>query len=169
MALDATTGKLKWHFQFTPHDVWDWDANENLVLLDATFRGRPRKLLVQANRNGFYYILDRVTGEFLHARPFVSKLDWTTGLDDKGRPNVIPSKIPTPAGTKVCPSVRGASNWMSPSYNPATGLLYVVTLEQCDIIVASAKEPVPASGFAAPAMKGSPPNRASSTCARSMF
>ena len=156
VALDADTGKMKWHFQFTPHDVWDWDANENLVLVDAVFRGKPRKLLVQANRNGFYYVLDRVTGEFLHARPFVKKLDWTTGLDDKGRPRVIESKIPTPAGTKVCPSVRGASNWMSPSYNPATGLLYVVTLEQCDIIVASAKEPVPASGFRGTGNEGIP-------------
>ena len=156
VALDAATGKRKWHFQFTPHDVWDWDANENLVLLDATFRGQPRKLLVQANRNGFYYILDRVTGEFLHAKPFITKLDWTTGLDDKGRPKVVASKIPTPAGTKVCPSVRGASNWMSPSYNPVTGLFYVVTLEQCDIIVASAKEPVPASGFRGTGNEGIP-------------
>jgi alcohol dehydrogenase (cytochrome c) len=147
---------LKWHFQFTPHDVWDWDANENLVLIDANFRGRPRKLLIQANRNGFYYVLDRVTGEFLHAKPFVKKLDWTTGLDDKGRPRIIPEKIPTPAGTKVCPSVRGASNWMSPSYNPATGLLYVVTLEQCDIIIASAKEPVPNSGFRGTGNEGIP-------------
>lgn len=156
VALDADSGKLKWYFQYTPHDVWDWDANENLVLLDATFRGKPRKLVVQANRNGFYYILDRVTGEFLHAKPFVSKLDWTSGLDDKGRPTVIPEKIPTPAGTKVCPSVRGASNWMSPSYNPATRLLYVVTLEQCDIITASAKEPVPASGFRGTGNEGIP-------------
>ncbi len=156
VALDGDTGKLKWHFQFTPHDVWDWDANENLVLIDASFRGRPRKLLIQANRNGFYYVLDRVTGEFLHAKPFVKKLDWTTGLDDKGRPRIIPEKIPTPAGTKVCPSVRGASNWMSPSYNPATGLLYVVTLEQCDIIIASAKEPVPNSGFRGTGNEGIP-------------
>jgi alcohol dehydrogenase (cytochrome c) len=156
LALDADTGKFKWHFQFTPHDVWDWDANENPVLLDAVFRGRPRKLLVQANRNGFYYILDRVTGEFLHAKPFVKKLDWTSGLDDKGRPKVIPEKIPTPAGTKVCPSVRGASNWMSPTYSPATGLFYVVTLEQCDLIVASAKEPVPASGFRGTGNEGIP-------------
>ena len=107
VALDAETGKLKWHFQFTPHDVWDWDANENLVLIDANFRGRARKLLVQANRNGFYYILDRVTGEFPYAQPSVKKLDWTAGLDDKGRPKIIESKIPTPAGTKVCPPVRG--------------------------------------------------------------
>jgi len=156
LALDGATGKLKWYFQFTPHDVWDWDANENPVLLDVVFRGKPRKLLVQANRNGFYYILDRVTGEFLHAKPFVSKLDWTSGLDDKGRPKVNPDKIPTPAGTKVCPSVRGASNWMSPSYNPSTGHFYVVTLEQCDLIVASAKEPVPASGFRGTGNEGIP-------------
>ncbi|MBM3727198.1 MAG: PQQ-dependent dehydrogenase, methanol/ethanol family [Acidobacteria bacterium] len=156
LALDAATGRLKWHFQFTPHDVWDWDANENPVLIDAEFRGRPRKLLVQANRNGYYYILDRVTGEFLHAKPFVTKLDWTTGLDDRGRPKIRPEKIPTPAGTKVCPSVRGASNWMSPAYNPATGLFYVVTLEQCDLIVASAKEPIPASGFRGTGNEGIP-------------
>ena len=156
LALDGTTGKLQWHFQFTPHDVWDWDANESPVLIDAVFRGKPRKLLVQANRNGFYYILDRVTGEFLHAKPFVKKLDWTSGLDDKGRPRVIPEKIPTPAGTKVCPSVRGASNWMSPSYDPATGLFYVVTLEQCDLIVASAKEPAPSTGFRGTGSEGIP-------------
>ncbi|MBI4908986.1 MAG: PQQ-binding-like beta-propeller repeat protein [Acidobacteria bacterium] len=159
VALDAATGKMKWYFQFTPHDVWDWDANENLVLIDATFRGRPRKLMVQANRNGFYYILDRVTGEFLHARPFVKKLDWTTGLDDRGRPKVAPEKIPTPAGTKVCPSVRGASNWMSPSYNPSTGLFYVVTLEQCDIITASAKGAPPNSGFRGTGSEGVPAER----------
>jgi alcohol dehydrogenase (cytochrome c) len=156
VALDGDTGKLKWHFQFTPHDVWDWDANENPVLIDAEFRGRARKLLIQANRNGFYYILDRVTGEFLHAKPFVKKLDWTFGLDDRGRPKVDPTKIPTPAGTRVCPSVRGASNWMSPSYDPAAGALFVVTLEQCDLIVASAKEPVPASGFRGTGNEGIP-------------
>ncbi|MFN7919835.1 MAG: PQQ-binding-like beta-propeller repeat protein [Bryobacteraceae bacterium] len=156
VALDADTGKLKWHFQTTPHDVWDWDANEPIVLLDAAFRGKPRKLLVQANRNGFYYILDRVTGEFLLGKPFVKKLDWTTGLDDKGRPKILPEKIPTPAGVKVCPSVRGASNWMGPSYDPSTRLFYVVTLEQCDLIVASAKEPVPASGFRGTGNEGIP-------------
>jgi alcohol dehydrogenase (cytochrome c) len=147
VALDADTGKLKWYFQFTPHDVWDWDANETPVLVDANWKGSPRKLLLQANRNGFYYVLDRVTGQFLLGRPFVDKLDWATGLDDRGRPMVVPGKIPTAGGVKVCPSVRGASNWMSPSYNPSTGLLYVVTLEQCDIYSSSAKEPVPSSGF----------------------
>ncbi|MEZ5354793.1 MAG: PQQ-binding-like beta-propeller repeat protein [Bryobacteraceae bacterium] len=156
VALDGATGKLKWYFQFTPHDVWDWDANEPPVLIDAEFRGRSRKLLLQANRNGFYYILDRVTGEFLHGKPFVKKLDWATGLDDKGRPLLVPGKIPTPGGTKVCPSVRGATNWMSPSYDPATGLFYVVTLEQCDLIFASAKDPIPSSGFRGTGNEGIP-------------
>jgi len=156
VALDGATGKLKWYFQFTPHDVWDWDANETPVLVNATFRGKPRKLLVQANRNGYYYILDRLTGEFLHAKPFVKRLDWATGLNDKGRPMVVKEKIPTPAGTKVCPSVRGATNWMSPSFNPATGLLYVVTLEQCDIIIASAKDPEPSTGFRGTGSEGIP-------------
>jgi alcohol dehydrogenase (cytochrome c) len=147
VALDADTGKLKWYFQFTPHDTHDWDANETLVLVDAEFQGQRRKLLVQANRNGFYYVLDRTTGEFLLARPFVEKLTWATGVDRKGRPLEVPHKEPTPGGNPVCPSVRGASNWMSPSYDPRTGLLYVVTLEQCDIYFSSAKEPVPSSGF----------------------
>jgi alcohol dehydrogenase (cytochrome c) len=156
VALDGNTGKLKWYFQFTPHDVWDWDANETPVLVDANFRGKPRKLMLQANRNGFYYVLDRVTGEFLHGKPFVKRLDWATGLDDKGRPILAPNKIPTPGGLKVCPSVRGASNWMSPSYSPETGLLYVVTLEQCDIYISSAKDPVPASGFRGTGGEGIP-------------
>ncbi|MEX2261933.1 MAG: PQQ-dependent dehydrogenase, methanol/ethanol family [Bryobacteraceae bacterium] len=147
VALDADTGKMKWYFQFTPHDTHDWDANETLVLLDAEFRGRMRKLMIQANRNGFYYILDRTNGEFLMAKPFVKKLNWATGVNDKGRPMEVPNMEPTPGGRRVCPSVRGASNWMSPSYNPDTRLLYVVTLEQCDIYTSSSKDPVPSSGF----------------------
>ena len=147
VALDADSGELKWYFQFTPHDEWDWDANETLVLVDKEWEGRERKLMIQANRNGFYYVLDRATGEFLHGRPFVERLNWASGLTEKGRPIEIENMRPTPAGVKVCPSVRGASNWMSPSYNPDTGLFYVVTLEMCDIYTSSAKEPVPSSGF----------------------
>ena len=90
VALDADTGKMKWYFQFTPHDVHDWDAVEIPVLVDAAFKGRPRKLLVQANRNGFYYVLDRVTGEFLHGTPFIKELNWAKGLDEKGRPIRVP-------------------------------------------------------------------------------
>jgi alcohol dehydrogenase (cytochrome c) len=156
VALDGRTGKLKWYFQFVPHDVWDWDANETPVLIDASWKGQPRKLLVQSNRNGFHYVLDRVTGEFLHGQPFVKRLDWASGLDGKGRPILAKNKIPTPGGTRICPSVRGATNWMSPTYNPATGLFYVVTLEQCDIYIASAKDPVPNTGFRGTGSEGIP-------------
>ena len=147
VALDADTGEMKWYFQFTPHDVWDWDANETPVLVDMEFRGQTRKVLLQANRNGFFYVLDRETGEFLLGEPFVERLNWASGLDENGRPKELPGMRPTPTGVRVCPSVRGASNWMSPTYIPETGLLYVVTLEQCDIYYSSSKEPVPDSGF----------------------
>ncbi len=148
VALDADTGRMKWYFQFTPHDEWDWDANETPVLIDSEYKGRERKLLIQANRNGFYYVLDRETGEFLHGRPFINELTWATGLNEEtGRPIEVPDMRPTPGGTRVCPSVRGASNWMSPTYSPLTDLFYVVTLEKCDIYTSSAKEPVPSSGF----------------------
>lgn len=148
VALDSNTGKLKWHFQFTPHDTHDWDAQSIPVLVDTEFRGKQRKLLLHPNRNGFFYVLDRVSGEFLNATPFIDKLTWASGVDAKGRPVELPDQTPTPTGVKVCPSVRGASNWMSPSYNPDTQLLYVPTLEQCDIVVTSTKMPEPGKGQA---------------------
>jgi alcohol dehydrogenase (cytochrome c) len=147
LALDLDTGKRKWHFQFTPHDTHDWDAQAWPVLVDLPFKGKLRKLLLHANRNGFFYVLDRTTGEFLTATKLVDKLDWASGIDGKGRPILVPDKDPTPAGTRVCPGVRGATNWMSPSFNPVTKLLYVVTLEQCDIFTSSAKEPEPKKNF----------------------
>ncbi|HTM50752.1 MAG TPA: PQQ-dependent dehydrogenase, methanol/ethanol family [Bryobacteraceae bacterium] len=148
VALDLETGKLKWHFQFTPHDTHDWDAQAWPVLVDLPYGGRPRKLLMHANRNGYYYLLDRTTGEFLRATPFVDKLTWAKGVDAKGRPLEIPDTDPKPGGIRVCPAVRGASNWMSPSFDPATGLFFVPTLESCDIYTSSAKEPEPMRGFA---------------------
>ncbi len=138
VALDADTGRLKWFFQFTPHDVHDWDAVEIPVLIDAPFQGRPRKLLVQANRNGFYYVLDRTSGEFLHGTPFVQLLNWATGLSPQGRPIRVPGVEPTLQGNKVCPPTAGATNWMSPAYNPDTGLFYVAALEGCGISTKSA-------------------------------
>ncbi|MBZ5590731.1 MAG: PQQ-dependent dehydrogenase, methanol/ethanol family [Acidobacteriia bacterium] len=123
IALDADTGKLKWHFQFTPHDVNDIDANEIPVLVDATFHGKPRKLVLFGNRNGFYYILDRLTGEFLHARQFATQT-WATGLDEHGRPIPNPASVPSLEGAKVYPDDDGAANWYSPSYSPQTGLFY---------------------------------------------
>jgi alcohol dehydrogenase (cytochrome c) len=130
LALDPDTGKLKWYFQFTPHDLFDYDATETPVLIDATYKGQPRKLLLEANRNGFIYTLDRSTGEFLSATKFVDKLNWAKGIDDKGRPIRAEVK-PTPEGTKVCPGYSGATNWFAPSYNEATHLLYFMALEQC--------------------------------------
>jgi PQQ-dependent dehydrogenase (methanol/ethanol family) len=148
LALDPDTGKLKWYFQFTPHDTHDWDAQAWPMLLDTVYAGRPRKLLMHPNRNGYLYLLDRITGEFLRATPFVERLNWAKGIDAKGKPIENPGMEPSPNGTRVCPSVRGATNWMSPSYNPRTGLIYVPTLEQCDIYSSSAKTPEPMKNFA---------------------
>lgn len=124
IALDADSGKLKWHFQFTPHDIHDWDAAEVPVLVDGEVRGQKRKLLLFPNRNAFYYVLDRVTGEFLLGKAY-AKQTWAKGLDDRGRPIRIPGTEPSLQGTKLWPSVAGANNWYSPTYSPQTGLLYV--------------------------------------------
>lgn len=137
LALEPATGKLRWHYQFTPHDLHDWDSTEPLLLADIRFEGRMRKVLMQANRNGFFYVLDRITGEFLGADPFVHKLTWASGIGRDGRPVILPGSDPTPEGTKVCPSVDGASNWMSTAYNPRTGLFYCMALEACNIFTKS--------------------------------
>ncbi|MGH9722883.1 MAG: PQQ-dependent dehydrogenase, methanol/ethanol family [Bryobacteraceae bacterium] len=134
VAIDADTGKLRWHFQFTPHDEFDWDANQIPVLVDASFRGAPRKLLLTANRNGFYYVLDRQTGQFLHASPF-AKQTWLEKFDDKGRPVRKPKMSPAAEGVTVYPSVEGATNWFSPAYNPAARLFYVAAREEGSIVV----------------------------------
>ena len=128
LALDAATGNLKWHFQFTPHDVHDWDACQVPVLLDGRFRGQPRKLMAMANRNAFYYLLDRETGEFLLGTPY-AKQTWAKGIDKSGRPILLPDKEPSIDGTLVYPSLQGATNWFSPSYSPRTKYLYVAVRE----------------------------------------
>jgi alcohol dehydrogenase (cytochrome c) len=130
LALDPDTGKLKWYFQFTPHDLFDYDGTETPVLIDTTYKGQPRKLLVEANRNGFIYTLDRSTGEFLSATRFVEKLNWAKGIDEKGRPIRTEVK-PTPEGMKVCPGYAGATNWFAPSYNESTHSLYFMAMELC--------------------------------------
>lgn len=139
LALDADTGKLKWHFQFTPHDLFDYDATETPVLLNATFGGVRRKLLVQANRNGFLYLLDRTNGKFLRATPFVKKLNWAKKIDDNGRP-VRTGVAPTATGELICPDMNGATNWFSPSYNPATHLFYFMAFENCQIFFMKPQE-----------------------------
>lgn len=139
LALDPETGKLKWYFQFTPHDLFDYDTTETPVLIDAAYKGLSRKLLIEANRNGFIYVLDRSTGEFLSAVRFVDKLNWAQGIDPKGRPIRTEVK-PTPTGTKVCPGYAGATNWFAPSYNESTQMFYFMALEQCQTYF-SANEP----------------------------
>jgi alcohol dehydrogenase (cytochrome c) len=133
LALDAKTGKLKWYYQFTPHDVFDWDASEPPVLLDTDWQGQPRRLLVQANRNGFFYVLDRTDGKLLLAQPFVKKLTWAKEIGADGRPLLNPLPKTANGGIQVCPSQDGATNWFSTSYSPATGFYYVQALEKCSI------------------------------------
>ena len=139
LALDPDTGKLKWYFQFTPHDLYDYDAVETPVLIDAMYQGQPRKLLVQANRNGFLYILDRTNGKFLSGVPFVEKLNWAKGIDSNGRP-IRTGVEPTAEGMRTCPGFNGATNWYSPSYNPKTNLFYFVGSELCDIYLRKPEE-----------------------------
>jgi alcohol dehydrogenase (cytochrome c) len=137
LALDIKTGKLKWYYQYTPHDVWDWDAQQPPVLVDTHWNGAVRKLLLHANRNGFFYVLDRTDGKLLLAKPFVQKFTWAKGIGPDGRPILNPGQKPSPEGTKVCPAVEGATNWFSTSFSPETGFYYVQTLEKCNIFVLS--------------------------------
>jgi len=124
VALDADTGKLKWHYQFSPHDEFDYDAVQVPVLADIRWQGSPRKVMMFANRNGFFYVLDRTTGQFLSGKPFV-RVNWAEGFDKDGRPNRVPGMVPTPEGTLIYPGNQGATNWYNPSYSPRTGLFYI--------------------------------------------
>ena len=133
IALDPESGKLRWHYQFTPHDLHDWDATETPVLVDANFRGQPRKLMLQGNRNGFFYVLDRLTGKLLLAEPFVRNVTWASGIGEDGRPTLLPGNEPTVEGQRVCPAVAGAANWASSAFHPATGLYYMFATESCNI------------------------------------
>ena len=147
VALDVRRGTRRWHFQFTPHDVWDFDAQQTPALVDMTWRGQPRKLLIQAHRNGFFYVLDRVTGEFLSGTPFVDNLTWATGLTPAGRPIVAPDQAATTGGTRICPHVNGATNWYSTAFDPTTGLYYVQTNEWCAIVTRTPGEWAAGKGF----------------------
>jgi alcohol dehydrogenase (cytochrome c) len=133
VALDADTGQLKWYFQFTPHDVWDYDATQVPVLADMDWTDRngrtaPRKVMLWANRNGFFYALDRTNGQYLLGKPFV-KVTWASGLDEAGRPMKVAGQEPSADGTVVYPSLTGGTNWYSPSFSPRTGLFYVPAWE----------------------------------------
>jgi alcohol dehydrogenase (cytochrome c) len=130
VALDVETGKARWHFQFTPHDTHDWDANEVPVLADIAVNGRSRKVVMMANRNGFFYVNDRITGEFIRARPFV-QTTWSSEIGRDGRPVLNPGQEPTEAGTVTCPGLYGGTNFMSPSFDAKRGLFFVTARETC--------------------------------------
>jgi len=129
IALDPSNGQLKWYFQFTPHDTHDYDSVEPLQLVDENFAGRPRKLLVQANRNGFFFVLDRTNGELLLAKPFVSRVTWASGYTKDGKPILKSDFEPTPEGNLVCPGA--GTNWMSASYNPQLKMFYFAATDRC--------------------------------------
>jgi len=154
LALDADSGKLKWYFQFTPHDLFDYDAAETPVLIDAAYQGQPRKLLVEANRNGFLYVLDRTDGKFLSAAPFAEHLNWASGIDAQGRP-IRTEVMPTANGARICPGVSGATNWYSPSYDPGSHVFYFMVLDSCDIYLLHAEQFIPGQTYYATGTKHS--------------
>ena len=129
LALEPASGKLRWHFQFTPHDLHDWDATQTPMIVDHG----GKQLLVQANRNGFLYVLDRTTGKLIYAKPFVKMLTWAKGVDQATVQPIEPTGAPSAEGVKACPSVEGATNWFSTAFHPGTGLLYLQALEKCTI------------------------------------
>jgi alcohol dehydrogenase (cytochrome c) len=136
VALDADTGRLKWHFQFTPHDTYDYDSVQVPVLADMNWNGTPVKLMLWGNRNGYFYVLDRETGKFLLGKPFV-KVNWSSGLDERGRP----IQTPQPPGAPTWPGNQGGTNWYSPTYSPRTGLIYYSAWEDYASIFRKAPMP----------------------------
>jgi alcohol dehydrogenase (cytochrome c) len=130
VAIDLDTGERRWHYQFTPHDVHDWDSTQVPVLGDLTIDGQPRKVVMFANRNGFFYTIDRTTGKVIVARPFV-ETTWAKEIDRDGRPVLLPGHLPDEDGTKTCPDLGGGTNFMSPSFDPTTNLFFVTARETC--------------------------------------
>lgn len=124
VALDPDNGKLKWYYQFSPHDEFDYDSVQVPVLADMEWQGRPRKVMMWANRNGLFYVIDRASGQFLMGKPFV-KVNWMDGFDEKGRPKRLASAASTKTGTLIFPGNQGGTNWYNPSYSPRTGLFYI--------------------------------------------
>jgi alcohol dehydrogenase (cytochrome c) len=156
LALDPKTGKLKWYFQFTPHDLHDFDAMAPSAQIDTVWNGKPRKLMVQANRNGFLYVLDRTDGKFLKGEPYTPKLTWASGLTPQGRPIVVPGHIPTHEGAMACPWLNGASNWYSASWNPVTSLYYVQTNDKCGVYTRTDMQYQAGHGYMGGSFSGDP-------------
>jgi alcohol dehydrogenase (cytochrome c) len=130
VALDADSGKIRWHYQFTPHDVHDWDSTEVPILADITIAGQPRKVLMFANRNGFYYTLDRTNGKVIVAKPFVVT-NWAKEVDRNGRPILLPGHDPDEKGSTTCPDITGGTNFWPPTFDPSTQTFFVNAREIC--------------------------------------
>lgn len=132
VALDPDTGKLKWHYQWTPHGVWDYDGVTENIPLEITYQGLQRKVIIHADRNGYFYAIDRTNGQFLFAKPFV-KTTWAQGFTTEGRPIVNPKAVPTYEGVEVCPGAAGGKQWTGMAYSSRTRLAYVPAIENCAI------------------------------------
>ena len=146
VALDADTGALKWHYQFTPHDIWDYDSTQMPVLADLTLDGQLRKVVLFANRNGFFYVLDRATGKMLRATPFI-QTTWAKSIRPDGRPMLEPNSVPSEEGTKVCPDQTGGTNWMPPAFSPSLNLLFVTARESCGVFFSWKEDYAPGDAY----------------------
>ncbi len=143
VALNVDTGKLAWYFQPSPHDTHDWDAAQTPVLIDAEIDGKPRKLLAQANRNGYFFLLDRTNGKNLLTAPMIRSMNWSKGIAPNGQPIPDPAKEATIEGVLVSPQTGGATNWPPPSYDPDTGLFYVGTSQEYSMFYLTDTDPHP--------------------------
>jgi acido-empty-quinoprotein group A len=143
VAINPDTGKMAWYFQATPHDTHDWDAAQVPLLIDGVIDGKPRKLIAQANRNGYFFVLDRTNGKHLVTAPFIETINWTKGVDANGRPIPNPAKDASVPGTFVSPTTDGATNWPPPSFDPDTGLFYVGTHEAYSVFYLTDTDPRP--------------------------
>lgn len=143
VALNAETGKLAWYFQPSPHDTHDWDAAQTPVLIDGMIDGKPRKLLAQANRNGYFFVLDRTNGEHILTAPMIKTMNWSKGISPTGQPIPDPDKEATIPGVLVSPATGGATNWPPPSFDPETGLFYVGTVSQFSMFYLTDTDPHP--------------------------
>ncbi len=155
IALDADSGQLRWHFQFTPHDLHDWDSNHVPVLTDLTINGRARRVVMVANRNGFFYTLDRETGEFLVGKVYTGT-QWARELTKEGKPIVLTDGLSTAAKPSCVPDYRGGTNFNPPSYDPALQLFFVMARETCAIYTPRKEEPVPGRSFMSGGMEKLP-------------
>jgi alcohol dehydrogenase (cytochrome c) len=134
LALDPETGKMKWYFQFTPHDIWDYDGNTGLFLIDVNINNQTVKAVAQPNRNGFFYVLDRLSGKYLYSTQYVDQLNWAKSINENGRPIVDPKYVPMPGGNPefICPgNVGGQNGSYTAAYSPVTKYVYVPVIESC--------------------------------------